>query len=295
MSPRIRSIVSVVCPSVIILSSYLTYHNYMDQSIELATGETINLTDLINIVVGANKEALTVYHRYLNTNNLVVKKKSDDSPVTQADIVVSKYLAKALNDLYPNIPIVCEESSNADYEIRKSYRYYWCIDPIDGTKEFLKKNGEFTINVALIKGTRPILGIVSCPPQDTIYFASVSNGAYKLNGSELEAISCRVAPKIPIVVISGTHSNPETTDYLSRFKKHISISRGSSLKFLEVAEGKADYYPRLTGSMEWDTAASNIIVLEAGGNIRLLTDPNKTLVYNKCDLLNPFFVVSGLT
>lgn len=267
----------------------------MDQRIALSTGETINLTDLINIIQGANKEALAIYNRYVSTDNILVEKKSDDSPVTQADIVVSRYLSKALNSLYPNIPIVCEESTNADYAIRKSYRYYWCIDPIDGTKEFIKKNGEFTINVALIGNAKPIIGIVSCPPQETIYFASISNGAYKLNGSELKAISCRVAPKIPIIVTSRTHSNPDTTDYLSIFKKHISISRGSSLKFLEVAEGKADYYPRLTGSMEWDTAASHIIVMEAGGSIRLLTDPNKTLVYNKLKLLNPFFVVSGLS
>lgn len=266
----------------------------MDQILKLTTGEDIKLTNLIEIISEANKKSLGIYNHYLENDTIVVDKKSDDSPVTQADLVVSQYLCKELTKLYPNIPIICEETENKDYQIRKSYQYFWCIDPIDGTREFLKKNGEFTINIALIKETKPILGLVSCPPQNTIYFASLNNGAYKLNHNTLETISCRKAPSHPIVITSRSHSNPETIKYLSRFNDYTPISRGSSLKFLEIAEGKADYYPRLTGSMEWDTAASHIIVLEAGGQINLIKDPKKTLVYNKENLLNPFFVVSSL-
>lgn len=259
----------------------------------LDIGTTIEIKVLVDLISEANKKSLIIYDEYVKTNTLVIDHKEDDSPVTQADLVVSQYLCEQLNTLFPNIPIICEETKNQQYQDRKSYPYFWCIDPIDGTKEFIKKNGEFTINIGLIRGDQPILGLVSCPAQNTIYFALENQGAYKLHQDKLTKISCRSTPSKPVVITSRSHSNPETDKYLSRFGDYTAISKGSSLKFLEVAEGNADYYPRLTGSMEWDTAASHIIVLEAGGQIQLIDDSNKTLVYNKEDLLNPYFLVSS--
>ena len=264
----------------------------MEGVLDLTSEIKIEIATLITLIKVANQKSLVIYDDYVNNNNLVVDTKKDDSPVTQADLVVSQYLCQELKRLYPEIPIICEETRNQNYQDRKQYPYFWCIDPIDGTREFLKKNGEFTINIGLIKGTQPILGIVSCPPQDTIYFALENYGAYKLHQDKLTKISCRKPLTKPVIITSRSHSNPETEKYLSRFGDYTAISRGSSLKFLEVAEGKADYYPRLTGSMEWDTAASHIIVLEAGGEITLIDDETKTLTYNKENLLNPFFLVN---
>ena len=196
--------------------------------------------------------------------------------------------------------ILSEENKVIPYEQRKNWEYYWCIDPIDGTKEFIKKNGDFTINIALIHKNTPILGVVNAPAINNIYYAEKGNGAYK-NGKRIIA-SNNLKDKIKVVA-SKSHLNEETKKFINNLNKIYKnvelISRGSSLKFCIIAEGKADIYPRLAPTMEWDTAAADIIVREAGkmtyiyDNLFDLQFLNKAtkMSYNKENLLNPYFVV----
>ncbi len=184
-----------------------------------------------------------------------------------------------------------EENKEIGYEIRKDWDYYWCIDPIDGTKEFIKKNGEFTINIALIHKNTPVLGVVYVPVVDELYYAKKGEGAYK-NGQKLPLQKNANLKEKLYIVASKSHLSSETQAFIDSLdaKEIEQVSKGSSLKLCMVAEGVADIYPRLAPTMEWDTAAADAIVRESG-KMTYQFENEEPLVYNKENLLNPWFLV----
>jgi len=243
----------------------------------------INIKDIEFIALEAGKAVLEIYNQEFE-----VDYKDDKSPLTQADLIANEIICNSLKRLYPTIPIMSEENKQIDYDIRKDWEYYWCIDPIDGTKEFIKKNGEFTINIALIHNDTPVLGVVYAPVLDDMYVAKKGYGAYKnekklpINKNKNELV----------IVASKSHLNNETKEFINNLttNDYKLISKGSSLKLCMVAEGIADIYPRLSPTMEWDTAAADAIVREAG-KMTYQFDSKNPIVYNKKDLLNPWFMV----
>jgi len=250
--------------------------------------DKINLKEIIDIAREAGAEIMKIYAK-----DFTIEYKDDKSPLTEADIKSNDIICKALNVLYPNIPILSEENKEVVYNERKKWDYFWLIDPIDGTKEFIKKTGEFTVNIALIHRNEPVLGVVYAPVLKDIYYAKKNKGAFK-NDDKLPLKSNAHPDKTLKVVASVSHLSEETQafiDNLALTTEHIEqVSKGSSLKLCLVAEGEADIYPRLGPTMEWDTGAAHAVVLESGKHV-LQYDTNKPLVYNKENLLNPWFIV----
>lgn len=238
-----------------------------------------------------------------------IEYKEDQSPLTQADLEANSIICESLIKLYPNILLMSEENKQIEYDERKDWEYYWCIDPIDGTKEFIKKNDEFTVNIALIHRNAPVLGVVYAPALGELYSAKKEEGAFFEEVKNHELIK-NSAQRLPFfkkedfkVVASKSHLSKETQEFIDDLTiSHPTLttqSRGSSLKLCMIATGEADIYPRLAPTMEWDTAAADAIVREAGKmtyqyrgefNIEKLHD-EMPLVYNKNELLNPWFVV----
>jgi len=239
---------------------------------------------IVHIIKKAGEATLEIYDKSFS-----VKTKNDRSPLTEADIVANDIICSFLASHYPDIPVLSEENKTVPYEVRKSWEIYWCIDPIDGTKEFINRNGEFTINIALIYRNEPVIGAVFAPALDELYIAKKGEGAYK-NGIRLTAKSS--SSQRLRVVASRSHMTEETKRFIDELPSdNIEIvSKGSSLKLCMVAEGSADIYPRLAPTMEWDTAAADAIVREAG-KMTYRYDTDEPLRYNKENLLNPWFVV----
>lgn len=248
--------------------------------------EKIDLNDIKNIALEAGNAIMEIYVR-----DFKVEYKDDKSPLTEADLKANEIICSSLEKLYPNIPIMSEENKEDVYSVRKDREYYWCIDPIDGTKEFVKKNDEFTVNIALIHNDTPVLGVVYAPAIDEMYEAKKGFGAFK-NGEKLP-LKVNTTPQIKLsVVASKSHLSGETQEFIDSLdtQEVEQISRGSSLKLCMVAEGEADIYPRLAPTMEWDTAAADAIVREAG-KMTYEFNSQKPVVYNKENLLNPWFIV----
>jgi len=246
--------------------------------------EDIELDNIITIAKEAGVAIMKIYKK-----DFKIEYKDDKSPLTQADTKANEIICQKLKELYPNIPIMSEENKQTEYELRKKWEYYWCIDPIDGTKEFIKKNGEFTVNIALIYKDTPVLGVVYASVLDDIYYAKQGLGAFK---NETKLPIKRTDNKY-VIVASKSHMSDETQNYIDTIetkKEKVLISKGSSLKLCLVAEGLADIYPRLAPTMEWDTAAAHAVVLESGKKV-VEFETGSTLKYNKEDLLNPWFVV----
>jgi 3'(2'), 5'-bisphosphate nucleotidase len=246
------------------------------------------LNDTRAIALEAGRRILDVYER-----EIAVQEKEDRSPLTEADRVAHELIVERLTALTPGIPVLSEESVAADYTQRRDWQRFWLVDPLDGTKEFINRNGEFTVNIAFIEGGRPVLGVVYVPVLGQIYSACRGLGAFRqLAECKPEPIKTRrYSGGKPVVVASRSHAGPETAAMLAAIGEHDVVSMGSSLKFCLVATGSADVYPRLGPTMEWDTAAAQCVVEEAGGSV---TDLHGTpLVYNKPDLHNPWFIVSG--
>ncbi|UBM62469.1 3'(2'),5'-bisphosphate nucleotidase CysQ [Candidatus Sulfidibacterium hydrothermale] len=257
------------------------------------------LSTIISASLDAGKSILEIYKTDFN-----VEYKSDSSPLTQADKsaneVIMSYLKKT------RIPVLSEEGRNIPYSERKNWKRLWIVDPLDGTKEFVKKNGEFTVNIALVENQVPVMGVVYAPVLDILYVGDRKEGAYKIEqagkkqdiNKELKEEN-RIPKKNPKnyfgIVASRSHLTKETEDFIKKLEKAHSnvkiVSKGSSLKLCMVAEGEADIYPRFAPTSEWDTAAGDAIVRAAGGKV-LIANTNEPLVYNKEDILNPWFVVT---
>ncbi|HET6563997.1 MAG TPA: 3'(2'),5'-bisphosphate nucleotidase CysQ [Xanthomonadales bacterium] len=221
-----------------------------------------------------------------------VTTKDDDSPLTQADLASHAIILRKLRELTPKTPCLSEEAASIDFATRSGWHEYWLVDPLDGTKEFIKRNGEFTVNIALIREHEPVLGVVHIPVSDETYFGGQGLGAWRIDDQGATSpIKVRRPSADPLVVVgSRSHANPQLEQYLQQLGEHELISMGSSLKFCVVAEGKADFYPRLGPTSEWDTAAAHAVVLAAGGKVLQLD--GQPLRYNlKDSLLNPEFLV----
>ena len=245
------------------------------------------LERVIEISQLAGRAIMDIYQQ-----GIKVTHKADDSPLTQADLASHRIICSALEKLEPGLPCLSEESIAVDYSTRSSWREYWLIDPLDGTKEFIKRNGEFTVNIALIRGHEPVMGVVHIPVSGESFSGGRDLGARRVNRrGEATAIQVRKPSADPLVVVgSRSHANPALERYLAQLGRHELISMGSSLKFCAVAEGKADFYPRLGPTSEWDTAAAHAVVVAAGGSVVKLD--GQPLQYNlKDSLLNPEFLV----
>ncbi|WP_139557395.1 3'(2'),5'-bisphosphate nucleotidase CysQ [Methylotetracoccus oryzae] len=247
------------------------------------------LESVVALTREAGKKILDIYG-----TDFLVDLKGDDSPLTQADLASHESLVRGLATLHPTHPIISEESTAVAPEIRKAWQSCWMIDPLDGTKEFIKRNGEFTVNVALIFDRQPVLGVVYAPVLDLTYFAAEGCGAYKQSGDEVpEPIRVRDRRGDRLTVVgSRSHQTEELMQYLTRLGDHDLTSMGSSLKLCLVAEGAADIYPRIGLTSEWDTAAAHCVVREAGGRVTDLK--GQELRYNERDtFLNPYFLAFG--
>jgi len=252
------------------------------------------LLKVCNIAIKAGEEILKYY-----TEDIHVTHKDDSSPLTKADLASNKIIMNALQQLDSTIPILSEESL-VEWKERKNWTKYWLVDPLDGTKEFIKQNGEFTVNIALIENNKPILGVIFTPVKFDLYFAQKNYGSYKINSSSKlinlkEAVKIFVANQSSIkrIIGSRSHSNQTFDSWVNQnFPNSEIVQAGSSLKFCLVAEGAADIYPRFGPTSEWDIAAGHIIVNEAGGRVN--TFENTEINYNqKEDLLNPQFYAIG--
>jgi 3'(2'), 5'-bisphosphate nucleotidase len=247
------------------------------------------LDAVCDIARAAGRAVLEVYGR-----DFTVSRKSDDSPLTEADRVAHTIIARDLAALDATIPLLSEESAPEDHAARRSWSRYWLVDPLDGTKEFVKRNGEFTVNIALVVDGRAVLGAVYAPVLDRLYFGALTQGAWRADGPATpHAIAVRKTAASPLRVVgSRSHPSPELADYLARLGPHEITDMGSSLKICLIAEGAADVYPRLGPTSEWDTAAAQAILESAGG--RMIDLAGRPLRYNsKDDLLNPHFLAFG--
>jgi 3'(2'), 5'-bisphosphate nucleotidase len=278
----------------------------------MTSKDLLNIENLLTDAVIAAKEAggtiLGVYG-----SEFGVEQKKDSSPLTLADKrsheIISGHLSKSGN---PVLPVLSEEGRDIGYAERRSWEYYWLIDPLDGTKEFVRRNGEFTVNIALMQKDRPVLGVILVPVTGMLYFAAEGKGSFKIpdvtwiregiSFHSLQSRAVRLSGRKAgtsrgfTAIASRSHLSDETKSYLDELgTEHGAIdiiSAGSSLKFCLIAEGEADIYPRFGPTMEWDTAAGQAIVEQAGGSV-LLHDSGTALIYNKENLLNPWFIVRG--
>lgn len=255
----------------------------------------------IKAALEAGREILRIYQ-----TDFEVEYKKDASPLTLADKQAHEIIISYLGQT--NIPVLSEEGKDIPYSERKNWSRLWIVDPLDGTKEFIKKNGEFTVNIALVKNGKPVLGVVYAPVLDSLYYGEENLGAYKLKkASTFTDINdvFQKASSLPLndamkdyygIVASRSHLSPETSSYIeeiSKGKKNVKIvSKGSSLKICMVAEGTADIYPRFAPTSEWDTAAGHAVVLASGGRMIQAEKPaEEEIVYNKENILNPWFIV----
>ena len=258
----------------------------------------------IQASIQAGREILKIYNTDFN-----IDYKNDNSPLTEADNKSNDIIIRKLKDEFPGIPVLSEESSEVPYEIRRDWQEFWLVDPLDGTKEFIKKNDEFTVNIALIGNQLPVFGVIYVPVKNELYLGGKGIGSFRIEkASEIDVSDynniLESAVELPVnseknstftVVASRSHRNQETEDYISSLqKKHDQldiVSAGSSLKFCLVAEGKADIYPRFGPTMEWDTAAGQAIA-EGSGVMVIDEKTRQVMEYNKQKLRNDFFIVA---
>lgn len=257
----------------------------------------------VDAALAAGREILKVYHDPLS--DFQIERKADNSPLTLADRKAHEVIMAYLQDT--GYPVLSEEGKHLPYEERSRWHALWIVDPLDGTKEFIKRNGEFTVNIAWVEDGVPIFGVIYVPVKETLYWGEPVSGAYKMEGvtarggrsfDEMRAAALRMpCPKTEdafVIVASRSHLSPETEAYIEEKRKAYSrvelLSVGSSIKICRVAEGTADEYPRFAPTMEWDTAAGHAIARAAGAEVYRAGE-EQPLVYNKPDLLNPWFIV----
>ncbi|MBK1833367.1 3'(2'),5'-bisphosphate nucleotidase CysQ [Roseibacillus ishigakijimensis] len=258
----------------------------------IKTAYGIDVPALLAATKRAGEVILEVYAR-----DFEVEYKGDDSPLTEADQKGNAVLMEFLRGAHPEIPIISEENKTVDYEERRHWERFWLVDPLDGTKEFIKKNGEFTVNVALIEKGVPVLGVVYRPTTGTFHLGVVGEGAWRITGEEEVQLQSQphyqTLEKVRVVA-SRSHLTPEVEQFVADLKaagKEVEfLSAGSSLKLCLVAEGEADVYPRFGPTMEWDTGAAHAVALAAGRQVNS-RETGEALAYNKENLLNPYFLV----
>jgi len=250
--------------------------------------------NLIEQVIKISKEAGESILEIYNNPDIEFELKDDFSPLTKADLTSHQIIVKKLKEITPTIPILSEEKSNIPFSIRSKWRIYWLIDPLDGTKEFLKRNGEFTVNISLINNKRPIFGVIYIPINNHLFWGAKDLGSFEVQGDmEPKKINISEDIKQPIrIITSRSHPSEELNRWLKRINNHRLIKKGSSLKFCSVANGEADLYPRLGPTCEWDIAAGDAILTFAGGQV--ITQDKKKILYNlKENFLNPNFFALG--
>lgn len=248
------------------------------------------LPDVISIAEQAGSAIMAIYQQDNTAFNITDK--ADTSPLTAADLAAHQLIVSALSKLTPLLPILSEEAADISWDIRKNWQRYWLVDPLDGTKEFIKRNGEFTVNIALIDNGEPVLGVIYAPVLGKTYYASKGQGAFIKTGRAVKQAKVSTPGKVIRIVGSRSHPSPDLAGYLNQFPQHEMVAVGSSLKFCLVAEGAADVYPRFGPTMQWDTGAGHIIALEAGASVQFSGISSK--VYQREDLHNPEFIVSAL-
>ena len=250
------------------------------------------LPQVADIARRAGREILAVYE----SADFAVTTKSDASPVTAADLRAHRVIVEALAELTPEVPVLSEEAAHTPFAQRAQWQRYWLVDPLDGTREFLARNGQFTVNIALIEGHAPVLGVVHAPQRELTYegLAGAGAGAWRAAaGAAAQPIHVSAKAHLPVRVAgSRSHRGNSLAPFLERLGEHELLAVGSALKFCLVAEGAADVYPRLGPTSEWDTAAAHAVLIGAGGSVSCLD--GTALRYNTRDaLLNPFFVAYG--
>jgi len=253
----------------------------------------VNLQELLStahrLARDAGDKIMEIYNQ-----DFSVQDKQDKSPLTAADLAAHRIIKNGLKASTPQYPVLSEESKQLPFEARATWDTYWLIDPLDGTREFIKRNGEFTVNIALIHDHDAVLGVVAAPAKNLSYYACRGHGAFKAaTGAQAKAIATRKPPpKRPTVAGSRSHAGDSLAAFLDKLGDHELISMGSALKSCLVAEGMVDIYPRFGPTSEWDTAAAQSVVEEAGGVLNGL-DMKKLRYNTKDSLLNPHFVVIG--
>ena len=246
------------------------------------------LPQIRKIAVAAGDAILTIYHQ---SETLAVQHKADDSPLTAADLAAHQLIMRELTLLTPNTPVLSEEAADIPWAVRQQWQRYWLVDPLDGTKEFIKRNGEFTVNIALIVAGEPILGVIHAPVLGKTYSGGFGLGAFveDANGErQIQAVAPQAGETVRLVG-SKSHYQPEVEPYLAQFPQHELVAVGSSLKFCMVAEGTAHIYPRFGPTMLWDTGAGHAIAVAAGATVQY--DGIDGPAYQRENLLNGNFVV----
>ena len=245
-----------------------------------------------DFLAGIAREAAQAIMEVYDTD-FAVERKDDHSPLTLADKRSHSIIVDRLRYRYPDIPVLSEEGNEVPFEIRRHWDRFWLVDPLDGTKEFVKRNGEFTVNIALVEDPTPVVGIILIPVTGRLFMADVREGCWEITGSGHRSLKvAQVSSKEPVrVVRSRSHPTRALHDFLSLIPSYRIINRGSALKFCDVAGGEADFYPRFGPTWEWDTAAGQAIVTAAGGIMLDLS--GKPFIYNKEKLLNGPFIVSS--
>jgi 3'(2'), 5'-bisphosphate nucleotidase len=252
----------------------------------------LDVQKIVKIAQEAGEKILEIYQ----TADFNVETKADHSPLTKADIASHEHILACLVSLTPDIPVLSEESKATSYQERLQWTRFWLVDPLDGTKEFVKRNDEFTVNIALVEGGQAVLGVVHTPALGVTYYAVKGKGAFKQEHGVTQPIAAnKHLGNALSVVASRSHAGQETQDLLAALAKDYKVnlvSKGSALKLCLVAEGAAHLYPRLGPTMEWDTAAAQCVAEQAGALVTDLT--GERLAYNKESLLNPFFIVNSV-
>lgn len=250
--------------------------------------------EVVRIAKGAGAAIMEIY-KEADIDDLQIQNKADESPLTIADRAANAIICAGLQTLPVKYPIVSEENKAIPYKERFTFTYSWLVDPLDGTKEFIKKNGEFTVNIALVHQGSPEIGVVYAPVLDEMYWAVKGYGAFlEKNGEteQLAAANFKMDDPGLKVVCSRSHLNKDTQAFVDQLNEPDLVPKGSSLKFLIVAKGEAHLYPRLAPTTEWDTGAAQIVLEEAGGKV-INQDSGAPLQYNKENLLNPHFIAYG--
>jgi 3'(2'), 5'-bisphosphate nucleotidase len=252
----------------------------------------MNFDNLLATAIQAAEQACEVILDVYNSDNFQAEAKGDNSPLTLADRKAHAVIDVILEAT--QIPVLSEEGKSIPYADRKGWEYFWMVDPLDGTKEFIKRNGEFTVNIALIHRNRPVMGVVAVPVTGEVFYASEGKGAFVRRDGRDELLPSKrrweLSEKGLRVVASRSHMSEDTQRFIEALNEPSLVSKGSSLKFMLLAEGKADVYPRHAPTMEWDTAAAHAIVNEVGLKV-LQYGTDAELIYNKENLVNPFFLV----